>query len=178
MSTITIEQNQQLEKILISSPEMEKKMRAIVRTVIQEARAAVMSSAKTEVHSTKAAWMAVRSAVYKRVMGGNVNILSGRSAGGKRAPLPQNPDRTGKRGGNRMERSRRTEDLLTYYGKDRGFVLRFMNDGTTQRTSRYGNRGSLAARNWFGPRSRSAFDRASESLAQRIDELVTETFNQ
>jgi uncharacterized protein YaaR (DUF327 family) len=76
------------------------------------------------------------------------------------------------RGGNRMPRSRRTEDLLTYQGADRGFVLRFLNQGTEGRESRFGNRGAIAPRNFFATSSQKAMEQAAEQLDRLIEELI------
>ena len=71
-----------------------------------------------------------------------------------------------------MPRSRRTEDLLTYQGSDRGFILRFLNAGTSDRESRIGNRGSIAARNFFGTSSQQAMEKAAEQLDALIETLI------
>ena len=71
-----------------------------------------------------------------------------------------------------MPRSRRTEDLLTYAGPDRGFILRFLNAGTDVRESHGGNRGQIAPRNFFGTSSHAAMQKAAEQLDTLIDELI------
>jgi hypothetical protein len=76
------------------------------------------------------------------------------------------------RGGNRIPRSRRTEDLLTYQGADRGFVLRFLNAGTEGRVSRIGFRGAIAPRNFFATSSHKAMAQAAEQLDRLIEELI------
>lgn len=75
-----------------------------------------------------------------------------------------------------MPRSQRTEDLLSYYGSDRGFVLRFLNQGTKQRTDekRKGNRGSIAGRNWFGPASQQQMEQAAGVFEQFIEQAIAE----
>ena len=71
-----------------------------------------------------------------------------------------------------MPRSRRTEDLLTYQGADRGFILRFLNAGTEGRESRIGNRGSIAARSFFATSSQQAMEQAAEQLDTLIEDLI------
>lgn len=186
-TTITIENNVRLERLLISHPEMEKKVRNIVRKVIIGAQGGVQNAAKPM--STKDAYKAVRKAVYKKVLGGNINIISSRRAG-QRASIP--PSVRG--------RSRRTEDLMSYQGADRGFILRFLNSGTNMRTvdsinnhpirltSRpeskrtykgdIGNRGRIAARNWFESTSTQAFNHAAEQFELLLDELIKKEFNE
>ena len=58
-------------------------------------------------------------------------------------------------------------------GKDRGFILRFVNSGTAARQTRYGNRGSIAARNWLATSGQRELEAAAERLSALIDkELV------
>ena len=71
-----------------------------------------------------------------------------------------------------MPRSRRTEDLLTYQGSERGFILRFLNAGTNGRESRIGNRGSIAPRNFFAASSHTAMQKAAEQLDTLIQDLI------
>jgi hypothetical protein len=121
----------------------------------------------------------VKSAVYRRILGGNVSLLNKRRAG-TRGPVPpvvhkletKTNSKGNHRGGNRMPRSRRTEDLLTYQGADRGFILRFLNQGTGGRESRIGNRGAIAPRNFFATSSQKAMEQAAEQLDQLIEELI------
>lgn len=177
MAQVTIENNVKLERLLTSNPEMEKKVRKIVRQVLTVAQKSVQRTAMPL--SSKEAYLGVRKAVYKNVLGGNINIISGGKSAGKRAPIPPESERkkTHDRGGNRIPRSKRTEDLLSYAGPDRSFILRFMNDGTTTRTSRYGNRGAIAARNWFGPAATQALEQSAQMFDELITKLVEQEFN-
>lgn len=177
MAQVTIENNVKLERLLASNPEMEKKVQKIVRKVLTVAQKSVQRTAMPL--SSKEAYLGVRKAVYKKVLGGNINIISGGKSAGKRAPIPPESERkkTHDRGGNRIPRSKRTEDLLSYAGPDRSFILRFMNDGTTTRTSRYGNRGAIAARNWFGPAATQALEQSAQMFDELIIKLVEQEFN-
>ncbi len=173
-------QKQELESLLISNPAMEKKVQGLIRQVLLAARRTISNEAKGVMKSDPSqAYKAVKSAVYRRILGGNISILNKRKAG-KRGPVPpivhQLETRTNSkgnhRGGNRMPRSRRTEDLLTYAGPDRGFILRFLNAGTDVRESHGGNRGQIAPRNFFGTSSHAAMQKAAEQLDTLIDELI------
>jgi hypothetical protein len=141
------------------------------------------------------AYKAVRMAVYRRIFGGNVNILQSRRAGELRLYEPQrHPSR---RGGNRIKREKggRTEMLMSYTGKDRGFILRFLNQGTQARYTggrngrtqeqrdRFimahegrGYRGRITARNWFGNASQHQLENASHNLDKMIDDIVAGVF--
>lgn len=181
--TITIENNVHLERILLNSPEMEKKVQDIVRKVLAAARGQVSQHVKGEMaNDPRQAYRAVKHAVYKRILGGNISILNKRTAGKNRAPLPPvvhrletETNRKGNhRGGNRIRRSERTEDLLTYQGSDRGFILRFINAGTNSRNNGVRPTGAIAARNFFANSSQKAMEKASEQLTQLIDQLIAE----
>ena len=183
MDTITLENNVQLERLLTTHPEMEKKVRSIIRQVMIGAQGSLMKEAQQ--YSTKDAYKAVRKAVYKKILGGNVNILQSRGRVGERVPLPPvrhrletEVNRKGNhRGGNRMPRSRRTEDLLTYKGADRGFILRFLNSGTEKRHNGTRPTGAIAARNWFGPMAQRELEYAAEQFDKLLDALITKEFN-
>ena len=84
MDTIELENNVKLERLLTTNPEMEKKVRRIVRKVIMGAMNPVKQAADRQ--STKKAADAVRKAIYKKVLGGNLNIMDGRGKAGGRAP--------------------------------------------------------------------------------------------
>jgi hypothetical protein len=178
MAQVTVENNAKLEQLLLSHPDMEKKIRKIIRQVIRGAQSGMQRQASSL--STKHAYQAISSAVYKKVLGGNLNIISKNRRAGNRAPLPPESPRkkSHDRGGNRLPRSQRTEDLLTYQGADRGFILRFLEYGTVNRESRYGNRGSIAARNWFGDMSHRELQHAAEQFELLLDELIEKEFNQ
>ena len=175
-----VRQKQELESLLMSNPEMEKKVQGLIRQVLLAARRDVSKSAQDKMKSDpKQAYKAVKSAVYRRILGGNVSILNKRKAG-KRGPVPpvvhklenEVNSKGNHRGGNRMPRSRRTEDLLTYQGADRGFILRFLNAGTDDRESRVGNRGSIAPRSFFATSSQKAMEQAASQLEILIEELI------
>ena len=177
-----VRQKQELESLLMSNPSMEKKVQGLIRKVLLAARKQIVGDIKNGSvmkSDQRQTYKAVKSAVYRRILGGNVSILNKRKAGA-RGPVPpivhkletQVNSKGNHRGGNRMPRSRRTEDLLTYQGSDRGFILRFLNAGTEGRESRVGNRGSIAARNFFGTSSQQAMERAAEQLDNLIEELI------
>ena len=175
-----VKQKQELESLLMSNPAMEKKVQVLISKVLLAARKEISTAASRKIkNDPRQAYKAVKSAVYRRILGGNVSILSKRRAG-KRGPLPpvvhqletRVNSKGNHRGGNRMPRSRRTEDLLTYQGADRGFILRFLNAGTDDRESRVGNRGSISARSFFATSSQQAMEQAASQLERLIEELI------
>jgi hypothetical protein len=192
-----------LEELQTKDPGMRKAIQDVIRTVLKEVRRAVSNSAKSGLgmdSDPRKAYKAVRSAVYNRILGGQVNILARRKAG-KPGNYQKPKKGLPKRGGNRWGRSDRTKQLEGYEGMDRGFVLRFLNAGTVDRgiwsysdrdgnrhalgsarsmnikTRAYsGNRGNIKARNWFGDRSQKELENASEKLQRLIDEVIMEKF--
>ena len=177
-----VRQKQELESLLMSNPAMEKKVQGLIRKVLVAARREISNDIKgggVMKSDPRQAYKAVKSAVYRRILGGNVSILSKRRAG-KRGPLPpvvhqletRVNSKGNHRGGNRMPRSRRTEDLLTYQGADRGFILRFLNAGTEDRESRVGNRGAISPRSFFVTSSQQAMEKAAEQLDVLIEDLI------
>lgn len=194
------EQVKQLRRMMSEDPYFRRRVNAVIKTVLNAARKEVMANAEGAMdNDPRHAYMAVRSAVYRRILGGNLNILSRRKAG---APSNYQKPKKGlpKRGGNRWKRSQRTIELEGYEGKDRGFVLRFINAGTTDRFVRsYTNesgrhdlgsassqnikthayeayRGNIKARNWFGSASQQALEKASASMQDFIDQIINEEF--
>jgi hypothetical protein len=162
-----------------------------------EARRDVMASSPLE-SDPRGTIKSIRTSVYEKVLGGNINILNGKKAHGSNSYEPPRKLSPGQRGGNRRSRSGRTQQIMGYAPLDRGFILRFVNSGTKTRVigfrntikgnrarydslvtrihsgdkSRTGNRGSIAARNWFGPRSTQELQNAAANLDKMIDDIV------
>lgn len=182
-----IESNVHLEKLLTSDPEMEKEIRAIVSKVLREAVKEVSSAAAQHIkNDPRGAYKAVRKMVYKRMLGGNINILSPRRAG-KRGSEPAST-----RG-----RLSRTTDIMSYRGIDRSFILRFVNSGTDDRRTTYmnghailrsninerpkrnggymtnviGARGRITPRGFFGPAAQKAMNSAAKEMVEAFEKL-------
>lgn len=162
------------EAALSSSPEMEKRLRRIIREEIASARAAMVGRASNALGSDpRGAAQSVRSSVYKSLLGGQINIFDGKRGGGGSSYSPPRTLRVGQRGGNRRPRSARTEQVDGYGPGQRGFILRFVNSGVpSQRSTRYGNRGSIGARNWFRAAGDAELNAAAERIARVIEEEI------
>lgn len=176
-----VQQRQELESLLMSNPAMEKKVQKIVRKVLSHVRKDVSQAARNAMGADpRQAYKAVKTAVYRQILGGNVSLLNKRRASGKTSGYePPRKLRPGQRGGNRVPRGSRTQQVMDYEGSDRIFILRFLNQGTGQRTtgSRGGrivgaNRGRITPRNFFALTSHSAMRKAAGELSQLIDELI------
>jgi hypothetical protein len=162
-------------------------LQKLIRKVIMEARANVVSAASAKMkNDPRGAAQAVRTSVYKKILGANINIFSSRKAHGRNNYEPPRKGVSG-RGGNRRTRSPRTSQIMGYAPLDRGFILRWINDGTpgarnieftyNDRRKVYkwnkhpntGNRGNIAARNFFRGAGERALAQAADNLANLID---------
>lgn len=172
-------QNEALAALFVSNNETRKRIRKIIREELKDAVKRLREDARYAMNDDpRKAYRAVKSMVYRKILGGNVSILQRRKAGARyrlirERKLDHNPYQ---RGGNRRPRSARTEALETYFGADRNFVLRFLNSGTVERETRYGNRGSIAARNWFTNDAPHEMDLAAENLSAVIEEELAEAY--
>ena len=186
MSELTIEikgieeRIKNMQDAMTSNPEMNKRITDVIRTTLSKVRKAMQDDARQGLDmksDPRNAYKAVRMAVYRRIFGGNINIISSRVAGSCRfyAPprkLDSNPHQ---RGGNRRKRTDRTTEMMSYEGKDRGMILRWLNDGTyesPERQTRYGDRGGITARKWFGQRSQQELENAARVIDNMIDDVI------
>lgn len=171
MAELEYEFDNELEALL-KMQGMDKEVQKMVRTVLKKASKQLSGSIHSAIgNDPRQAYKAVRHMVYKRILGGNLNILtSKRGTAQKNAYDKPRKLRPGQRGGNRTPQSQRTRDLNAYYGKDRGFVLRFLNSGTSDRHNGYRNTGSIAPRAFFLSNAQSAMNDAMGELCTLIDE--------
>ncbi len=191
--TIISNQEQNLRAAMSTDPKMREVIQQHIREALFEARRDVMASSPLE-SDPREAIKSIRTSVYKKVLGGNINILNGKKAHGSNSYEPPRTLTPGQRGGNRRKRSERTRQIMGYAPLDRGFILRFVNSGTKTRvigfrntlkgnrsrydslatrihsgeTSRTGNRGSIAARNWFMSSAESSMANAAANIAEMI----------
>ena len=200
-----VEQRKELDQLLMSNPAMERRVQGLIRKVLGEVRKRLGQNIPFRHGDPRKAYKAIRTIVYKRVLGGNVNILNKKRAGPLTQYTPTRTLKNGQRGGNRRLRSERTYRLESYSGPDRGFILRFLNSGTADRyipfvydesrehvhrgssggnvkkygrTINTGYRGSIAPRNWFGNRSQLEMQNAAANLEKMIDDLIKESIKQ
>lgn len=185
---VKVELNQQeadrqaraLASLLVENPNTRKRLRRLIQSEIIKARTRSERDVKSAVpNDPRKAFKAVKKSVWKKALGGALHIFSSRKAGDRyELVVPRKLDRNPhQRGGNRVKRSQRTYDLQTYYGTDRGFVLRFLNSGTVPRHSRLGNRGSITARYFFGSSAGTNLDIAAEHIGKMIDQELSAIFN-
>lgn len=168
---------EEIRKLDTSSPAMHKYLVGIIRKAVGEARKNIVKDAKDALdNDPRQAYKAVRYSVYKQILGGQVNILNGRRRG---APTKYQKPRTlkeGQRGGNRRRRSIDTLRYESYQGADRSFILRFQQSGTVNRETRYGTRGNIRPRGWFGISSTFHMEAAASKIAEMIESALDSEF--
>jgi hypothetical protein len=167
-----------------------------------EARRAVVNSINFDNGDPRGTRQSVRTTVYRKILGGNINILNSKKTHGKNSYRTQKTSRGKKRGGNRMARSPRTQQILDYSPFDREFIMRFVDSGTKQRfvgfrnamssnhnrylqtkdrwdagENRTGNRGAIAARGFFARYGERAMEMAAERLAVLIETELASTLD-
>lgn len=167
-----------LQKLTTENPAMKRHLQAAIRKIVNEARKRIIQDAQGILENDpRHAYKAVRSSVYKQILGGQVNILSSRKRGAPTTYQRPKKDRDpNARGGNRRPRSYRTMQVDSYEGVDRGFILRFQNAGTAKRETRFGNRGSLRARHWFGTSSAFHVQQAADETVEMIENILQQEF--
>ena len=186
-----------LQKMKTDNPDFEKRLRGAIRKILGHARANLRKDAASGLQmesDPRKAYKAVRYAVYKRLFGGQVNILNSRKAGAETGYRPARTLTPGQRGGNRRQRNSR--DLDKYEGVDRGFILRWLNNGMTKTNPRLikftendrrkvdkwnkhpntGNRGAISSRNWFGNASLKELQSVAGEMQALIDKVIKEEF--
>ena len=172
-----VKQRQELESLLMSNPQMEKKVQGLIRKVLLAARRTIANDAKDAMKSDpRKAYKAVKSAVYRQILGGSVSLYN-RKRGKFDSYEPPHTLKAGQRGGNRRSRSNDTKAQNGYFGKARAFVLRFYNSGTVERQTRFGNRGAMPSRRVFSTSAVFQMETASKEISQMIEEIMQKEFN-
>lgn len=177
---MTAEQMQRaLARLFVSEPQTRWRVRKVIRAELANVAKRLRQDAKGAMMSDpRKAYRAVKTSVYKKILGGNVSILNPRKAGARyqlvrERKLDLNPHQWG---GNRRPRSLRTTNVDTYYGKDRAFILRFVSSGTKERVTRYGNRGFLPGNGWFQSMAPQQMERAAENISRMIEEELAAAY--
>ena len=171
--------SESLGRIMTDNPYMATNLKKLIRQVLKEARSRLSSDIASYLKDDpRKAARAVKYGVYKSLFGGNLSILNKRKAGSKYQLIRQRKLQPGQRGGNRRPRIDDGRNRLDYYfGSDRSFVLRFLSSGTVDRSSRFGDRGSISQRNLFGRTAPWQMQQAAEEVAANISEYIKSTAN-
>ena len=153
-----------LGKMLTTNNEMRDRIRNIIRQEIKKARADISKDIRNNLGSDpRKAYRAVRSTIYKQVLGGNINILAPRKAGARYMLIRQRTLKDGQWGG----------------------VLRFNNSGTGQRhisigpNARLGgNRGSIAGRGVFSTSAMYHLQDMSKAISEAFEQEFVNAWNE
>ena len=172
---VIVEQQKAIEAALSTNPETQKALRKIIRKYVLVARKEVVQGITFKHGDPRGARQSIRSTVYKKVLGANLNIYNMRKAHRDSTYEPPRKLRPGQRGGNRVPRGRDTQRWMSYGPLDRGPVLRWLNDGTKERTAGTrggrlsGKRGAIAARKFFRPLGDKALGTMRVNLEAAIE---------
>jgi hypothetical protein len=181
---VILESKKVLEAALSINPKTQAILRKMIREYVKQARQEVVNSINFQNGDPRGTRQAVRTSVYKKVLGANINIFNSRKAHGSNNYEPQRKLRQKQRGGNRVKRGERTNQVMHYGPLDRGMILRWQNSGTGERTAGNrggalgGNRGSIAARNFFQPLGDRAMGVMRDNLERAIEEELTKLLNE
>ena len=183
--SVILEQQRALEAALSTNPKTQKALQKLIRKALMEVRPELVSAARGAMGSDpRGAAQGIRTSVYKKILGGNINILNMRKKAGK--PTTYEPPRKlqpHQRGGNRVPRGKRTDTVMHYGPHDRQWILRFINSGTSDRMAGSrggrlsGNRGNIAPRNFFRGAGERALAQAADNLASLIDTELADILN-
>ena len=191
-------QNQQhvLKALSAVDGEFHKRLREMIFLELKAARNKIVEDISFKNGDPRGTRHAVKRYVAGKYLGGVVSILDGRKAGSRNNYEAPRKLRPGQRGGNRMPRSLRTDDMLHYGPQDRSMILRWVNSGTAPRyaagrnVSGRGNRreffrmqeegdwyrGSIAPRNFFARIGQPEMEKAVDRLGKMVDEAFDKLF--
>ena len=192
-NSVILKQQEVLEAALSTNPRTQSALQKLIRQAVMEARERVVGSIKFKHGDPRGAAQAVRTSVYRKILGANLNIYSSRKAHGQNSYDPPRKGVTG-RGGNRRPCSTRTRQIMGYSSLDRGFILRWLNAGTADRAIKFtsrtgrksdqwnknpntGNRGSIQATNFFRGAGEQTMAQAVTNLAALIDRELNDMLN-
>lgn len=178
-----------LEKLMTSDPDMRKRLTEDIRKLLWEARGRLALNVRAMYGGERESWRAVRNIVFRKVLGGNLNLLNMKRGTAnwrmvqKTRKVEQNPHM---RGGNRRRLSLSTARREGYEGKARGFILRFQNEGTDNRnihvktspTGKRGNRGSIAGAHYFEQYATQSLNVMAAALNGMIDKEMQKMYEE
>ena len=171
-----------LARLLVTYPDTRRDIKKMLTQEAKKVRQAISKDVRDNLdNDPRRAAAAVKRLLYKQILGFNVSILNPKKGSVKSMRLyhtVRKLDETPhQRGGNRRKRSSETKAIDGYYGKDRAFVLRFVNSGTTSRDTRFGNRGSIRTRRVFETSASFQMEAAMNEISKMVEEIMAEEFN-
>ena len=180
--------------------DMNKRLRESIFQELKRVRNQIAAGIKFENGDPRGTRGAVKRYVASKYLGGIVSILDGNGSSSPNSYEAPRKLRPGQRGGNRMLRSKRTDEILHYGPGERAFILRFLNSGTHPRYANGRNgkwskngsnrtffklqeqgdyyRGSIAPRNFMGRLGEPAMQQALTNLSKMVDEEFDKLFKE
>lgn len=191
IEVITSKLEEKFDRLMFTDRNFRNQVIKTMKKYIQKARNETSRDLKDIVgddmeHShgdPRQAYKAVKFSIWKNALGGSVSIYNKRKAGNTRVnlrrdrKLDHNPHQ---RGGNRVKRDESTKasKLDTYFGSDRSFILRWLDQGTIpDRSSKYGNRAGIAGRRFFYRIARYNLKKSAEQIEKEICEAIKKIWN-
>ncbi len=187
-----------LQACMTVDSELGKRFRELIFQELKRVRNDIAGGLKFANGDPRGTRGAVKRYIASKYLGGVVSILDGKRTGSRNSYEAPRKLRPGQRGGNRMLRSQRTDDILHYGPDQRSFVLRFINSGTNPRYAngrngkwdKRGNnstffklqeqgdyyRGSIAPRNFMSTLGNPSMQRAIKNLSKMVDEEFDKLF--
>ena len=187
-----------LQACMTVDSELGKRFRELIFQELKRVRNDIAGGLKFANGDPRGTRGAVKRYIASKYLGGVVSILDGKRTGSRNSYEAPRKLRPGQRGGNRMLRSQRTDDILHYGPDERSFVLRFINSGTNPRYAngrngkwdKRGNnstffklqeqgdyyRGSIAPRNFMSTLGNPSMQRAIKNLSKMVDEEFDKLF--
>lgn len=188
-----------LRSLMLLDTSFEKRLRDFIAQEIKEARNSIVSQIKFENGDPRGARHSIRRIVYDKILGGAIVIPPQTKASTKNDYEPPRKLTPKQRGGNRIIRSLRTDDIMHYGPLDRGWILRMVNAGTHPRYANGRNgrwdkkgmnrtffrlqregdyyRGSIAPRNFFHDYGNRAVSAAIQNIRRMVDEEYERIIN-
>ena len=162
---------QQVEHMSIKEIDRKATDKKIMANELSRVRRATQSAAKAALNGDQMeARKGVRMVLYKRIQGGNINILTPRRGGVVLIDVEKY-----NRQGNRY-RSERSKLIASYWGKSRSYVLRWQQTGIdtdriagTKYSSRggNGNRGTIRAKDFMAT-ARTEMQVAADNVVRQL----------
>lgn len=168
---------------IVKSSDIRKVFARVAKPVKMDVQKTFRSLVKSDPRKT---WMGVRIITLKKGKGVVIGLLNPRKASGRKYT-----DRYYIRGGKSgiiryRDVSRKTIANNEYFGSDRSFILRMLNQGTKKRIANVydnaltrrseANRGELKALRFFD-RAEPGMKQASKSLAQELGKIIEKKAN-
>lgn len=169
-----------LDRLVYSKMVETNDIRKVFRKVMAPVRKIVQNSAKQAIpNDPREAWKGVRVITLKKGAGAVVGLLN--PYGGIKSSGIYRKPRGGKSGIIRNRaKSDRTKQVEGYFGKDRAWILRILNQGTVNGPRMAGtrgtlkkeaNRGELTAKKFFNA-AEPAMKQAEKNLAVELGKII------